>query len=34
MPPLPSWETIAYGPRVVPGVRVIDAGGEYSAWGL
>ena len=33
MPPLPSWETIRYGPSVVPGERVIDAGGEYIAEG-
>ena len=30
MPPLPSWETIAYGPSVVPGDRVMDAGGDYG----
>ena len=32
MPPLPSWETIAYGPSVVPGERVMGEG-EYSAAG-
>ena len=29
MPPLPSWLTIEYGPRVVPGVR--DIGGAIVA---
>ena len=29
MPPLPSWETMAYGPSVVPGERVMDAGGDH-----
>ena len=29
--PLPSWETITYGPSVVPEERVIDAGGDHTA---